>query len=81
MEPGGPFAGFRGAHAIRPALDRQSGTSGGGISKTRLHWKMPRRIFVNSMSDLFHEALSAVAISSECFRRHVASARSTRFNS
>lgn len=23
-----------------------------------LHWKKPRRIFVNSMSDLFHEALS-----------------------
>jgi protein gp37 len=23
-----------------------------------LHWRKPRRIFVNSMSDLFHEALS-----------------------
>jgi protein gp37 len=23
-----------------------------------LHWKQPRRVFVNSMSDLFHEALS-----------------------
>ena len=22
-----------------------------------LHWKRPRRIFVNSMSDLFHEAV------------------------
>ena len=27
-----------------------------------LHWKKPRRIFVNSMSDLFHEALSDEAI-------------------
>jgi protein gp37 len=27
-----------------------------------LHWKKPRRVFVNSMSDLFHEALSDNAI-------------------
>lgn len=27
-----------------------------------LHWREPRRIFVNSMSDLFHEALSDEAI-------------------
>lgn len=27
-----------------------------------LHWKEPRRIFVNSMSDLFHESLAATAI-------------------
>jgi protein gp37 len=27
-----------------------------------LHWKQPRRIFVNSMSDLFHEALPDEAI-------------------
>lgn len=27
-----------------------------------LHWKTPRRIFVNSMSDLFHESLSFEAI-------------------
>jgi protein gp37 len=28
-----------------------------------LHWRKPRRIFVNSMSDLFHESLSAYDIS------------------
>jgi protein gp37 len=27
-----------------------------------LHWKTPRRVFVNSMSDLFHEALPSEAI-------------------
>jgi protein gp37 len=27
-----------------------------------LHWRKPRRVFVNSMSDLFHEALSDEAI-------------------
>lgn len=27
-----------------------------------LHWRRPRRVFVNSMSDLFHEALSSDAI-------------------
>jgi protein gp37 len=27
-----------------------------------LHWRKPRRVFVNSMSDLFHEALPASAI-------------------
>lgn len=27
-----------------------------------MHWKKPRRIFVNSMSDLFHESLSALDI-------------------
>jgi len=27
-----------------------------------MHWRKPRRVFVNSMSDLFHEALSAESI-------------------
>jgi protein gp37 len=34
-----------------------------------IHWKKPRRIFVNSMSDLFHEKVEAgwlIAISMSC---------------
>jgi len=30
--------------------------------ETPLHWRKPQRIFVNSMSDLFHEAVPAVFI-------------------
>jgi protein gp37 len=32
-----------------------------------LHWKKPRRVFVNSMSDLFHIAISDIFIF-DCFR-------------
>jgi protein gp37 len=41
-----------------------------------LHWKKPRRIFVNSMSDLFHESvpdqfISGVFQNMECATQHV----------
>lgn len=41
-----------------------------------LRWRTPRRVFVNSMSDLFHESLDEVAIAQvlaviACARRHV----------
>lgn len=48
-------------------LDGNSRTSGPGFGLTLhedsleipLHWRSPRHIFVNSMSDLFHEAIPA----------------------
>jgi protein gp37 len=59
--PGQPFEGFaeRGAHGGRwtgklALVEEQL--------LVPLRWKKPRRIFVNSMSDLFHEALPDEAI-------------------
>src|SRR6266571_4118907 len=44
-KPGRPFCEF----AVGPPPQ--------WTGKVALHWKKPRRIFVNSMSDLFHEKL------------------------
>lgn len=57
----GPFAGF--AH-MTGAGPRWTGAVELIESKLTepLHWKRPRRVFVNSMSDLFHERLSDEAI-------------------
>jgi hypothetical protein len=48
------------ARARRP-MDRQAG-AGRRHADLPLRWKKPRRIFVNSMSDLFHENLPDEAI-------------------
>ena len=59
--PGQPFEGFaeRGAHG-----GRWTGKMGlvDDMLTLPLRWKKPRRIFVNSMSDLFHENLPDEAI-------------------
>jgi protein gp37 len=59
--PGQPFAGYaeRTAHG-----GRWTGKLGlaEDMLELPLRWKKPRRIFVNSMSDLFHEALPDEAI-------------------
>lgn len=59
--PGAPFDGF--------AIMGQSGPRWTGRVKLDerklldpLYWRKPRRVFVNSMSDLFHESLSDEAI-------------------
>src|SRR6185437_10785737 len=60
-DPGAPYHGF--AERGRPGS-----TWTGKVALIEdmltvpLRWKKPRRIFVNSMSDLFHEALSDAAI-------------------
>lgn len=63
-DPGQPFHGFASRR-----VGRAFGTSWTGKvelveSKLRepLSWRKPRRVFVNSMSDLFHEALPDEAI-------------------
>jgi protein gp37 len=67
--PGKPYEGF--ADVPRGKRHSQTGTATCGVrghwtgrvelipSKLEepLHWRKPRRVFVNSMSDLFHEAL------------------------
>ena len=62
--PGGAYeglvrparGGFRWTGTVSPVLD------GGRTLTAPLRWLRPRRVFVNSMSDLFHEALSDEAI-------------------
>jgi len=56
-----PFHGFA---KMTPAGPRWTGRVELIPSKLDepLHWRKPRRVFVNSMSDLFHEALSDEAI-------------------
>jgi protein gp37 len=57
----GPFAGFA---QSTPAGPRWTGRVELIPSKLDepLHWRKPRRVFVNSMSDLFHEKLSSADI-------------------
>lgn len=56
-----PFQGF-----VQMANGHPQWTGKGTLVEERLadpaRWKTPKRIFVNSMSDLFHEALPAAAI-------------------
>lgn len=70
-KPGQPFHGFAKVVAPRDMLDRTGGRRNGWTGKVELvpeklaeplGWKKPQRVFVNSMSDLFHEALSDDAI-------------------
>ncbi len=65
--PGEPFHGFAKVVAPRDALDRVGVRRNGWTGRVELipekleeplHWRKPARVFVNSMSDLFHEALS-----------------------
>jgi protein gp37 len=70
--PGKPYEGF----ADVPRRHSQTGTATCGVRghwtgrvelipeklDEPLHWRKPRRVFVNSMSDLFHEALPDEAI-------------------
>lgn len=69
--PGQPYEGFAQVIAPRDLLDRVGGRRNGWTRKVALvpnhladplRWKRPRRIFVNSMSDLFHESLPDVDI-------------------
>lgn len=55
-KPGQPYAGLT---ALGPQGPRWTGmvTLAPDALNAPLHWKRPRRIFVNSMSDLFHEAV------------------------
>lgn len=59
--PGGPFAGFA---VMTPSGPRWTGRV--ELIPERLedplHWRKPRRVFVNSMSDLWHERLPLAAI-------------------
>lgn len=61
--PGQPYHGFA-------ERDRSGSKWTGEVALIELqlplplHWRKSRRIFVNSMSDLFHEALSDEAIDS-----------------
>lgn len=66
-KPGQPYHGFAQIVAPRDLLDRVGGRRNGWTRKIDLvpehladplRWKKPRRIFVNSMSDLFHESLT-----------------------
>lgn len=76
--PGLPFEGF-----ARRGVVAMSTTADAGKKYTRwtgrvelipekldepLHWRKPARVFVNSMSDLFHEALPRIV--PECPRCH-----------
>ena len=65
--PGMPYEGLANPIAPRDLMDRVGGRRGGWTREVRmvpehladpLRWRKPRRIFVNSMSDLFHEALT-----------------------
>lgn len=69
--PGQPFYGFATDRSIIPGSPR-GGVAGrwtGDVElvpeklEEPLHWKKPRRVFVDSMSDLFHEKLSNEDIS------------------
>lgn len=71
VEPGQHFHGFAKVTAPRDLLDRVGGRRNGWTGKVELipekldeplRWRKPRRVFVNSMSDLFHERLSDKAI-------------------
>lgn len=57
----GPFAGF-----VRRVHGRPQWTGRVELVESHLadplHWRKPRKVFVNSMSDLFHEALPDEAI-------------------
>lgn len=64
--PGAPFHGFAKVVAPRDHLDRVGGRRNGWTGRVELiperltiplSWRRPRRIFVNSMADLFHEQL------------------------
>jgi protein gp37 len=70
-KPGQPFHEFAKVVAPRDRLDRTGGRRDGWTGKVALvpeklaeplGWKKPQRVFVNSMSDLFHEALPDEAI-------------------
>lgn len=70
-KPGMPFEGFAQVTAPRDLLDRTGGRRNGWTGKVDLiedklleplSWRTPRKVFVNSMSDLFHEALPDEAI-------------------
>jgi protein gp37 len=63
-KPGQPYHGVAKVIAPRDSLDRVGGRRNGWTGDVRLveehladplRWTRPRRIFVNSMSDLFHE--------------------------
>lgn len=65
--PGQPYHGFAKVVAPRDILDRVGGRRNGWTRKVALvaehladplRWKKSRRVFVNSMSDLFHEGLT-----------------------
>jgi protein gp37 len=66
-KPGQAYHGFAQVVAPRDLLDRAGGRRDGWTRKVAivgehiadpLRWRKPRRIFVNSMSDLFHESLT-----------------------
>ena len=68
---GQPFHGFAQVTAPRDHMDRVGGRRNGWTGRVELipekldeptRWRNPRRIFVNSMSDLFHEKLDDEAI-------------------
>jgi protein gp37 len=70
-KPGQPYHGFAKVTAPRDHLDAVGGRRNGWTRKVELvekhladplHWRKPKRIFVNSMSDLFHESLPPSAI-------------------
>ena len=76
VKPGQPFHGFAKVVAPRDQLDRVGGRRNGWTGRVELvpskladplRWRKPRRIFVNSMSDLFHESLPDEAIDSVFF--------------
>jgi protein gp37 len=58
--PGRPYEGLTVYRERRPGGVDWSGTARfvPEMLSQPLHWKKPQRIFVNSMSDLFHESLS-----------------------
>jgi protein gp37 len=57
----GPFHGFAGMTDSGPRWTERVELIESAL-EIPLHWRKPRRIFVNSMSDLFHEALPDEAI-------------------
>lgn len=73
VKPGQPFHGFAKVTAPRDSLDRTGGRRNGWTGRVELvpskleeplRWRKPQRVFVNSMSDLFHEGLSFEDIAS-----------------
>ncbi len=60
-EPGGVFAGFATMTKSGPRWTGKVELLASKLDEP-LHWKKPCRVFVNSMSDLFHEALPDEAI-------------------
>ena len=56
------YAGLTQSSKSGPVWTGKVAAAPDSILLAPLKWKKPRRIFVNSMSDLFHEALSDKAI-------------------